>query len=103
MLNPNILIGLAAFIILVLLSFALNNSSTISETDKENELRITKSDIESLYVVRTQEILSEEIASRYFYQEGRIRTSLNFDKEVQEAIIYLSKQDMYNSVLSVTN
>ncbi|MFL2576538.1 MAG: peptidase S41, partial [Flavobacteriales bacterium] len=50
-----------------------------------------------------KEILSEEIASRYFYQEGRIRTSLNFDKEVQEAIIYLSKQDMYNSVLSVTN
>ena len=62
-LNPNILIGLAAFIILVLLSFALNNSSTISETDKENELRITKSDIESLYVVRTQEILSEETFS----------------------------------------
>ena len=62
-LNPNILIGLAAFIILVLLSFALNNSSTISEIDKENELRITKSDIESLYVVRTQEILSEETFS----------------------------------------
>ena len=62
-LNPNILIGLAAFIILVLLSFALNNSSTISETDKEDELRITKSDIESLYVVRSQEILSEETFS----------------------------------------
>ena len=65
------------------------------EINKKNDLTRNKEII--------KEILSEEIASRYFYQEGRIRTSLNFDKEVQEAIIYLSKQDMYNSVLSVTN
>ena len=65
------------------------------EINKKNDLIKNKEII--------KEILSEEIASRYFYQEGRIRTSLNFDKEVQEAIIYLSKQDMYNSVLSVTN
>ncbi|MFL2573809.1 MAG: S41 family peptidase [Flavobacteriales bacterium] len=65
------------------------------EINKKNDLIRNKEII--------KEILSEEIASRYFYQEGRIRTSLNFDKEVQEAIIYLSKQDKYNSVLSVTN
>lgn len=65
------------------------------EINKKNDLIRNKEII--------KEILSEEIVSRYFYQEGRIRTSLNFDKEVQEAIIYLSKQDMYNSVLSVTN
>jgi len=65
------------------------------EINKKNDLIRNKEII--------KEILSEEIASRYFYQEGRIRTSLNFDKEVQEAIIYLSKQDMYNSVLSVTD
>ena len=65
------------------------------EINKKNDLIRNKEII--------KEILSEEIASRYFYQEGRIRTSLNFDKEVQEAIIYLSKQDMYDSVLSVTN
>ena len=65
------------------------------EINKKNDLIRNKEII--------KEILSEEIASRYFYQEGRIRTSLNFDKEVQEAIIYLSKQDMYNSVLSATN
>ena len=58
--NPNILIGFVVFIILVLLSFMLNSSSTISDIDKENELRISKSDIESLYAIRTQEILSEE-------------------------------------------
>lgn len=61
--NPNILIGFIVFIILVLLSFMLNSSSTISDVDKENELRISKSDIESLYAIRTQEILSEETFS----------------------------------------
>lgn len=61
--NPNILIGFIVFIILVLLSFMLNSSSTISDIDKENELRISKSDIESLYAIRTQEILSEETFS----------------------------------------
>ena len=61
--NPNILIGFVVFIILVLLSFMLNSSSTISDVDKENELRISKSDIESLYAIRTQEILSEETFS----------------------------------------
>ena len=65
------------------------------EINKKNDLIRNKEII--------KEILSEEIASRYFYQEGRIRTSLNFDKEVQEAIIYLTKKDMYDSVLSVTN
>ena len=65
------------------------------EINKKNDLTRNKEII--------KEILSEEIASRYFYQEGRIRTSLNFDKEVQEAIMYLTKKDMYNSVLSVTN
>ena len=41
----------------------LNSSSAISDTDKENELRISKSDIENLYAIRTQEILSEQTFS----------------------------------------
>jgi len=65
------------------------------ETNKKNDL------IRNQEIIK--EILSEEIASRYFFQEGRIRTSLKFDKEVQEAIMYLSQKDMYNSVLAVTD
>ena len=61
--NPNILIGVVIFFILILLSFTLNNSSTVSNADKEKELRISKSDLENLYAVRTQEILSEETFS----------------------------------------
>jgi len=61
--NPNILVGAVIFFILILLSFALNNSSEVSNIDKEKELRISKSDLENLYAIRTQEILSEEAFS----------------------------------------
>ena len=58
--NPNILIGLVGFLILILLSFLLNNSSDISNIAKEKELRISQSLLDNLYVVRTEEVLSEE-------------------------------------------
>ena len=58
--NPNILIGLVGFLILILISFLLNNSSDISNIDKEKELRISQSLLDNLYVVRTEEVLSEE-------------------------------------------
>ena len=61
--NPNILIGSAIFFILVVLSFVLNNSSDISNADKENELRISKSSLEQIYAIRSEEILSEETFS----------------------------------------
>lgn len=61
--NPNILIGSAIFFILVVLSFVLNNSSDISNVDKENELRISKSSLEQIYAIRSEEILSEETFS----------------------------------------
>tara|TARA_B110000438_G_scaffold251781_1_gene256425 strand:+ start:1044 stop:1865 length:822 start_codon:yes stop_codon:yes gene_type:complete len=61
--NPNILIGSAIFFILVVLSFVLNNSSDISNADKENELRISKSSLEQIYAIRSEEILSQETFS----------------------------------------
>lgn len=63
MFNSNILIGAAIFFILVLLSFALNNSSDVSNVDKENELRISNSSLEKIYTIRSQEILSEQAFS----------------------------------------
>ena len=63
MFNSNILIGAAIFFILVLLSFALNNSSDVSNVDKENELRISDSSLDKIYTIRSQEILSEETFS----------------------------------------
>ena len=65
------------------------------ELNKKNDLDRNKQII--------NEILSEEISSRYFYQEGRIRTSIEYDKEIKEAIKYLKQKDLYNSILSSSN
>ena len=46
------------------------------------------------------ELLTGEIASRYYYQKGRIIANLQFDEDVQEAIKILSNQEQYNSILS---
>ena len=65
------------------------------ELNKKNDLDRNKQII--------NEILSEEISSRYFYQEGRIRASIEYDKEIKEAIKYLKQKDLYNSILGSTN
>lgn len=46
------------------------------------------------------EILSEEISSRYFYQKGRIETSLMFDIEIKKAVDLFENLDKYNKILS---
>jgi carboxyl-terminal processing protease len=60
--------------------------------NKKNDLFRNKSSI--------KEFLSGEIASRYSYQEGRIKASLVFDPEVKTAIEYLSDSSLYSSILS---
>jgi carboxyl-terminal processing protease len=46
------------------------------------------------------ELLTGEIASRYYYQKGRIIANLQFDEDVQEAIKILLNQEQYNSILA---
>ena len=46
-----------------------------------------------------KEILTVEIASRYFYQQGRIKSALNFDPELKKAIEVLQNEKEYNSIL----
>ena len=46
-----------------------------------------------------KEILSGEIMSRYFYQKGRIKSSLTFDLEVEKAIAILTNKVEYNAIL----
>ena len=47
-------------------------------------------------------ILEEEIASRYFYQSGRIRESLLHDKEFDKAIDVLIDTGFYSGILNGT-
>ncbi len=59
--------------------------------DKEKDLQTFKEEIVDL--------LREEIAGRYYYQEGRIRASLDEDEEVQKALKILTNKNDYNSIL----
>lgn len=62
--------------------------------NKEEELYTYKDEIEML--------LLEEIASRYFYQKGRIQASLRFDPDIKKAIEVLGNQGEYASILKIS-
>ena len=47
-----------------------------------------------------KEILANEIVSRYYYQKGRIQSSLNYDKDILEAITVLNDSTKYKQILS---
>lgn len=46
------------------------------------------------------EILANEIVSRYYYQIGRIQSSLNYDKDILQAMSVLSDSTKYKQILS---
>ena len=71
-----------------LLSFQIKNN-------KENDLSKNKEEL--------KEFLSDEIVSRYFYQEGRIINRLKYDSEVKEAINILHDLNRYNEILNKTD
>ncbi len=60
--------------------------------NKNNDLKKSKEDI--------KQILTMEIMSRYYYQKGRIKASIKFDKEVEKAIEILQNIEKYNNILS---
>lgn len=59
---------------------------------KNQDLKIFRNDIE--------EILENEIVSRYFYQRGRIEATLASDDAVLEAKSLLAETDRYNEILN---
>lgn len=63
--------------------------------DKDADLQKFKEEIKHL--------LQEEIASRYFYQKGRIEASFNYDDEIKKAIQVLNDQKSYINTLKGKN
>ncbi len=59
---------------------------------KQDDLIKSKEDI--------QEILTMEIMSRYYFQKGRIKASINFDVEIKKAIELLQDPQKYDNILS---
>jgi carboxyl-terminal processing protease len=48
------------------------------------------------------EILQQEIASRYYYQVGKIEASFSCDQEIKKAIEVLANATLYSSILDGT-
>jgi carboxyl-terminal processing protease len=68
-------------------------------TDLEKD--ITHSLDQDLTVFKTEitELISDEIISRYFYEEGAIAWTLKTDEQVKKALEILNNKDEYNSIL----
>lgn len=54
------------------------------------------------YQDEIRKILSEEIVSRYYFQEGMIEASLNGDPAVKEALTFLSIPDKFQQTLTAS-
>ncbi len=60
--------------------------------DKQSDLQKNKAEI--------QQVLEEEIITRYYFQSGRMETSLSHDSEIRTAVAVLKDQQRYRTVLS---
>jgi carboxyl-terminal processing protease len=76
-----------------------NNTALQAETlkkqimhDKLKDLQIHKQEITQL--------INEEIASKYYYQQGRIRAMLTDDKQLDTAVDILLNENKYNEILN---
>lgn len=67
----------------------------------EKELTPNKSEDMDRYADELKTILSNEIVSRYYYQEGRIQNALQEDKFLKEAINVLNDRSKYNGLLNL--
>ena len=51
------------------------------------------------YKAEIVEVLANEIASRYYYQKGRIEVSFKSDPYIKEAVRVLKNKEEYNKIL----
>lgn len=71
---------------------AYNKITTDVAEAKKNDMIKNKDEI--------KELLEEEIASRYYYEKGRIQVGLANDKETKKAIEVLNDDSRYDSILT---
>lgn len=93
------------------------SSEKLSELEKtaqrEGYIELVKSDLESLkeklkgdkekdlitFRKEISELLKDEIVSRYYYQKGRIETSIPDDPEITKAVEILGEKTSYSDIL----
>ncbi len=79
----------------VVLESVLNDASDKIKLEKKKDIDKNRSEIE--------EMLKIEIISRYYFQKGKLESSLMNDKEIDEAVRVLTDDQVYQSILKVTN
>lgn len=85
----------------------LQKVSTKDGYDLANEIQSLQQNIQTSKkdaLQKNQKIITDliekEVASRYYYQEGKIKMGLRNDKEIEEAIALLNDTARYNAILS---
>lgn len=68
--------------------------------DLQKKLLSYKEDDIHKYKLQISELILRELMARYYYQEGRIKASLNDDEVLKEAISVLHDTARYESILS---
>ncbi len=66
----------------------------------KDKIKANKKEDLAKYKPEIQDFLEEEIASRYYYQRGRLESSLRDDMELKEAVKVLNDEPLYRSILS---
>jgi len=71
--------------------------------DMETKLKQDKGEDVNKYKDDIKDILQGEIASRYYYEAGRIQASFGKDQDVQEAVRLFNNQDEFHKILTLGN
>lgn len=71
--------------------------------DMDAKLKADKREDVNKYKDDIKQILQGEIASRYYYEAGRIQASFGHDQDVQEALRLFNNKDEYNKILTLGN
>jgi carboxyl-terminal processing protease len=71
-----------------------------SYEDLKSKIEANKKEDLAKYKPEIKDILEEEIASRYYYQRGRLESALKDDNELKEAIKVLNDKQLYESILA---
>jgi carboxyl-terminal processing protease len=71
--------------------------------DMETKLKADKREDVNKYKDDIKQILEGEIASRYYYEAGRIQSSFGHDQDVQEALKLINDPTQFHQILAVGN
>jgi len=68
--------------------------------DLKSKIEANKKEDLAKYKTEIKDILEEEIASRYYFQRGRLESALRDDNELKEAIKVLNDKQLYESIVA---